>query len=128
MRPQLAPASVVRRMVPARPTIQQTVSEGADPAVRSANTLLVCRNHEAPLSLEYSIMPDWPARQRDFPPGAAITNGRIAAAIRKTVLSLKAATGAGAGGGASAAGVAAAPYAGARDFALRFPVFSSFLD
>src|SRR5207249_3073748 len=57
---QCAPPSVVSRMVPARPTIQQTFSEGAEPAVRSANTLLVCRSQEPPSSAENSIMPAWP--------------------------------------------------------------------
>src|SRR5215467_4613727 len=96
---QCAPASVVRRMVPVRPTIQQTLSEGADPAVRSANTLLTCRDQEVPPSLENSIMPAWPPRQRVFPPGAAITDGLTTAAIRKAALSLNAAGAVGGGGG-----------------------------
>src|SRR5207245_9665852 len=107
MMAQCAPASVVRRMVPARPSIQQTLSEGAEPAVRSANTLLVCRDQEAPPSLENSIMPACPTRQSVSPPGAAITDGLMAAAIRKAAPSLNAA-GAGAGGGGRAAGVASA--------------------
>src|SRR5215472_16265868 len=85
---QWAPASVVSKMVPAWPTTQQTFSEGAEPAVRSANTLLICRNQEAPPSLEYSIKPACPARHSVFPPGAAITDGLVAAAIRKAALSL----------------------------------------
>src|SRR5215472_1861503 len=97
---QCEPASVVRRMVPARPTIQQTLSEGAEPAARSASTLLVCRNQEAPPSLEYSIMPAWPTRQKDFPPGAVIREGLMAAAICKVASPLNAAAGGGVGGGA----------------------------
>src|SRR5215469_538384 len=89
-------------MVPARPTIQQTLSEGAEPAVRSANTLLICRDQEAPPSVENSIMPVWPARHNVFLSGVAITDGLMAAAIRKSALSLKAAAGAGAAGGAAA--------------------------
>src|SRR5207253_11030602 len=71
-RAQCEPASVVRRMVPARPTIQQTFSEGAAPAVRSTTTLLDCRDQEAPPSPENSIMPAWPARQRVFLSGVTI--------------------------------------------------------
>src|SRR5215472_9931284 len=59
-------------MVPARPTIQQIFSEGAEPAVRSASTLLVCRDQDAPPSLENSIMPAWPARQSVFLLGVTI--------------------------------------------------------
>src|SRR5215472_3218053 len=69
---QCEPASVDRRMVPARPTIQQTFSEGAEPAVRSASTLLVCRDQDAPPSLENSITPAWPARQSVFLLGVTI--------------------------------------------------------
>src|SRR5215470_13772597 len=97
---QCTPASVVRRMVPARPTIQQTLSEGAEPPVRSANTLLTCRDQEAPPSLENSIIPTCPARQKTFPPGAAITDGFITDAIRNAAPSLNAAAGADVGGGA----------------------------
>src|SRR5256886_12628193 len=89
--------------LPICPTIQQTFSEGAEPAVRSANTLLVCRSQEAPSSAENSIMPAWPARQRDFLAGAAITAGLMAPAIRKATPSLKAAAGGGAACGAAAA-------------------------
>src|SRR5205807_6167114 len=71
-RAQCEPASVVRRMVPARPTIQQTLSEEAAPAVRSTSTLLVCRDQEAPPSLENSTLPAGPARQRIFRFGATI--------------------------------------------------------
>src|SRR5215472_8136758 len=99
---QCAPASVVSKMVPAWPTTQQTFSEGAEPAVRSANTLLICRNQEAPPSVENSIMPAWPARQRVLPPGAAITDGVTTAATRKAASPLNAARGA-AGCGAAAA-------------------------
>src|SRR5215831_7414319 len=100
---QCAPASLVRRMVPARPTIQQTLSEGAEPAVRSASLLLICRDQEAPPSAENSIMPAWPARQSVFLSGAAITDGLMPPAIRKAAPSLKAATGGGRGGAAGGA-------------------------
>lgn len=39
---QCLPRSVVRRMVPALPTTQQTLLVGAEPAVRSVETPLFC--------------------------------------------------------------------------------------
>src|SRR5215469_17643139 len=79
---QCEPASVVRRMVPARPTIQQIFPEGAEPAVRSTTTLLLCRDQEAPPSFENSIMPAWPARQRVLLVGVTIKFKSAARAIR----------------------------------------------
>src|SRR5689334_19593828 len=95
---QCAPASVVSRMVAARPTTQHTLSEGAEPAVKSTRTLLICRDHEAPASLENSIIPVWPARHRTLFPGAGIKWGLTASASRREASSLKAAAGAGTGG------------------------------
>jgi hypothetical protein len=37
--------STVRKIVPARPTIQQVAADGADPPVKSAVTPLVCGTH-----------------------------------------------------------------------------------
>src|ERR1700676_2524011 len=59
---QWVPPSVVRRMVPARPTSQQTSSEVAEPASKSATTPVDCKVHVAPASLEYSTMPAVPIR------------------------------------------------------------------
>src|SRR5260370_39719884 len=59
---QCAPPSVVRRMAPTRPTIQQTLSEGPEPVTKSASTPLVCRDQDVPLLVENSIMPARPAR------------------------------------------------------------------
>src|SRR5260370_33449739 len=59
---QCAPPSVVSRMAPARPTIQQTLSEGAEPVSKSANTPLVCPHPSAPPSLQNSTNPPHPPR------------------------------------------------------------------
>src|SRR5262249_42777578 len=123
---QSEPASLVSRIVPARPTIQQTLSEGAEPAVNSAATLLICRAHDAPPSLENSIMPRWPTRQRVFLPGAEITYGLTSEAIRRAATSLNA-EGAGTGGARTGA-AAAARYSRGGDSALDFFAFSDFLD
>src|SRR2546422_2471631 len=69
---QCAPPSVVRRMAPTRPTIQQTLSEGAEPVSKSVSTPLVCRDQEEPPSLDNSIRPLRPARQIRFEPGGEI--------------------------------------------------------
>src|SRR5215472_7497778 len=110
---QCEPASVVRRMVPARPTIQQTFSEGAEPAVRSTTTLLLCRDQEAPPSLENSIMPAWPARQSVFLLGVTIKFKSAARATRseETLPSLNA---------LGERGAAAACRAAPRDSAFAF--------
>ena len=63
---QCVPPSVVRRSVPALPTIQQTLSAGAEPARRSAATPLSCGFHVLPASLECSILPASPTRQACF--------------------------------------------------------------
>src|SRR5215467_13317503 len=67
---QCAPESTVRRIVPARPTIQQTLSEGAEPAVSSTATLLFCGVQVAPPSLENAMRPAGPMRHRVFVPRA----------------------------------------------------------
>src|SRR3984893_9349500 len=72
---QCAPPSVVRRMAPTRPTIQQTLSEGAEPVSKSVSTPLVCRDQEDPPSLESSMKPLRPARQMKFEPGGEIKRG-----------------------------------------------------
>ena len=60
---QCLPPSVVRRRVPALPAIQQTLSEGAEPARRSAVTPLFCGFQVLPASVERSIFPAGPTRQ-----------------------------------------------------------------
>ena len=75
---QRAPPSVVRTMVPARPTIQQMVVDGAAPEVRSVRTPLAWRDQEAPPLPEKSITPARPARQRTVAPGATIKRGELA--------------------------------------------------
>jgi len=71
-------------MAPARPTIQQTFSEGAEPVSKSTSTPLVCRDQEEPPSLENSIWPLRPARQMTFEPGGKIKRGlEIARATSK---------------------------------------------
>src|SRR5712664_4777007 len=72
---QCAPPSVVKRMAPTRPTIQQTLSEGAEPVSKSASTPLVCRDQDAPPSLETSMRPLRPARQMKLEPGGEIKRG-----------------------------------------------------
>src|SRR5215467_3595248 len=69
---QCEPESTVRRIVPARPTIQQTLSEGAEPEVSSTCTLLAWRTHVAPLSFENTMRPAGPMRHRVLAPGAEI--------------------------------------------------------
>src|ERR1700740_844964 len=109
MTDQYSPASVVRRMVPARPTTQQTLGEGEEPEVRSATTLLACRTHDVPPSLENSMRPAWPTRQSDWVPGTKIKYGGAEPAIAAGVslTSLSATEGAGVGaceGGACGGG------------------------
>src|SRR5260370_3180603 len=69
---QWAPPSAVRKMVPARPTIQHTLSEGAEPASKSVITPLLCRVHVAPLSAGCSMRPAAPIRHCTALPRAAI--------------------------------------------------------
>src|SRR5260370_15568146 len=69
---QWLPPSVVRKIVPARPTTQHTLSEGAEPASKSVMTPLVCRVQVAPLSAECSMMPAVPIRHCIALPGAAM--------------------------------------------------------
>src|SRR5258707_14493302 len=58
---QWAAPSVASRMAPARPPIQQTCSDGAEPVSRSASTPLVWRAPEAAPSLASSVQPARPA-------------------------------------------------------------------
>src|SRR5207248_11318138 len=83
---QCAPPSVVRRIVPAFPTIQQTVSEGAEPAIRSVVTPLVCKFQVAPVSAERSIRPLEPTRHTDLPFGAEIVAKLLLLASTNAVL------------------------------------------
>src|SRR5215470_3437804 len=69
---QCEPESTVRRIVPPRPTIQQTLSEGAEPAISSTETLLFCGAQVAPPSLENTMNPAGPMRHRVFVPRAEI--------------------------------------------------------
>src|SRR2546430_1964434 len=107
---QCEPASMVRRIVPARPTIQQTLSEGAEPDVRSTSTLLVCRVQEVPPSLENSIMPARPARHKTLLFGTAIKFNLESPTSKpgEALISLKAAAGVGAGAGTAGLAAAAA--------------------
>lgn len=79
---QCSPPSVVRKMVPELPTIQQTFAETAEPAKRSVSTPLTCGVHVTPLSFELSSDPAGPARQACFPLGAQKTWGFCKAAAR----------------------------------------------
>src|SRR5258708_5296210 len=72
---QCAPPSVVRRTDPRPPTIQQTVSEGAEPVCKSTYTPLFWRDQEVPLSRENSMAPARPTRQRRLEPGGEIRCG-----------------------------------------------------
>src|SRR6202158_1273549 len=72
---QCAPPSVVKRMAPPRPTIQQTLSEGAEPVSKSASTPLFWRDQEEPPSLENSIRPLRPARQMTLQPSGEVKRG-----------------------------------------------------
>src|SRR5713101_2369198 len=105
---QWAPPSVVRRMAPTRPTIQQTLSEGAEPVSKSASTPLVCRDQEAPRSFEISTKPARPARHRTFEPGATIKRGleTVTTSIME-VAAVRPAAGPAAGSGGAAAARAA---------------------
>ena len=69
MRSQRSP-STVRAIAPLRPTSQQTVSETAAPASQSSWDGLTCETHVFPASVERSIIPPFPARQRVEPDGA----------------------------------------------------------
>src|SRR6202166_1661296 len=69
---QWAPPSVVRKMVPARPTIQQILSEVAEPASKSATTPVDCQAQVAPESVECSTRPAAPIRHSAEPCGAAM--------------------------------------------------------
>src|SRR5260370_11143263 len=69
---QWAPPSVVRKIVPAWPTTQHALSEGAEPARKSVMTPLVCSVQVAPLSAECSMMPAAPIRHCAALPGAVI--------------------------------------------------------
>ena len=59
--------SVVLAIEPLRPTSQQTVSEIAAPARQSSLAGLICEDHVFPASVERSITPAFPTRQRDEP-------------------------------------------------------------
>src|SRR4051794_14910639 len=60
---QCAPASVVRKIVPLPPTIQQMSRVGADPVSRSLTTPLDCTSQVAPESVECSMIPAGLTRQ-----------------------------------------------------------------
>src|SRR3970282_944232 len=62
--------SVVLRMAPARPTIQQTFSAGEEPARSSVVTGDACDPQDWPASSERSIRPPGPKRQSTVDPGA----------------------------------------------------------
>src|SRR5260370_21562160 len=79
---QCAPPSVVRRIVPLLPTIQQTFSEGAEPPSRSVVTGLGCKVHVFPASEENSMMPACPTRQESSPPGAEMVTSPMLLARR----------------------------------------------
>src|SRR5712692_9494752 len=72
---------MVRRMVPSRPTTQQTISEGAEPASRSAWTLLVWASHVRPSFRERAIAPPAPTRHRTPPAGGMIITGDFSRAV-----------------------------------------------
>ena len=74
MRFHEAPPSMVRRMVPLRPTNQQTEPEGADPAVSSDPVLASWRVHVTPRSDECSRPPSPVARHVAVSSDAVITN------------------------------------------------------
>src|ERR1700733_9110728 len=61
--------SAVRAMEPLRPTSQQTVSETAAPASQSWEDGLSCKTQVFPPSLDRSMIPLFPARQRIEPDG-----------------------------------------------------------
>src|SRR4029077_2211167 len=85
---QCAPASVVRRIVPLLPTIQQTLSVGAEPPSKSVVTPLGCKVHVFPASGEYSMRPACPTRQDTVPPGAEMMTSLMLLARRIFALSL----------------------------------------
>src|SRR5260370_5816414 len=116
---QCAPPSVVRRTVPRRPAIQQTLSEGAEPVSKSTCTPLFWRDQEVPLSRESSMTPARPARQRRLEPGGEIKCGLETALATSRAAELSyaavdtvppAAAGWEGGGGGGAAGVAVAAF------------------
>src|SRR5260370_25796595 len=76
---QCAPPSVVRRMAPTRPTIQQTLSEGAEPVSKSASTPLLWRGQEDPPSFERSLRPLPPPRPMTLDPRGEIKRGLVIA-------------------------------------------------
>src|ERR1700676_1883266 len=69
-------------MVPARPTIQQTFSEGEEPARRSVITPLGCRIQVFPASAEKSMSPAGPIRQETRSPGAEMMTSLMELARR----------------------------------------------
>ena len=99
-------------MVPARPTIHTVMGEGAAPAVKSVDTPLESGSHVAPESVECSIDPAGPMRQRTAGSGDAISVGVMtcfdSAAARARSTPNVAAGGGGAAGGEGAAGAATA--------------------
>src|SRR5229473_1031140 len=62
--------SMVRAIAPLRPTSQQTASETTAPASQSSLDGLACEPHVFPASMERSMAPPFPARQRLEPDGA----------------------------------------------------------
>src|SRR5579863_369564 len=72
---QCLPPSVVRRMVPLRPAIQQILLEGAEPARKSATTGIFWRLQFAPASTEPSTIPAGERRQTTVPLGEGTRTG-----------------------------------------------------
>src|SRR5277367_4153544 len=85
---QCLPPSVVRRMAPLRPAIQQILLEGAEPASISATTGDFWRRQFAPASAEPSTIPTGERRQTTYPVGEE-TSTELRDA-RKSALSRKA--------------------------------------
>src|SRR5712664_1175804 len=108
---QCAPASVVKRMAPARPMIQQTLSDVAEPLSRSTRTPLGWRIQECPPSGENSMRPARPGRQTKVEPGAAMRreSETITVSVAALTAYFDAASAAGAGG--AAGGVAVLDFA-----------------
>src|SRR5580700_9226190 len=72
---QCLPPSVVRRMVPLRPAIQQILLEGAEPARKSATTGIFWRLQFAPASTDPSTIPAGERRQTTVPLGEGTSTG-----------------------------------------------------
>ena len=69
----VSPPSMVRKIAPPWPTIQQTNTDGADPAVIAYPVSGSCSDQVAPPSMECSTRPGARSRQRTESSGVAIT-------------------------------------------------------